>query len=160
VSIITDLTTGATQGLFSGISGLFNSVVGAITGKAPLTPEQQAALLKQANDMQLQALVADQAIAQAQADINKIDAASSNPMQKLWRPAIGWVCVLGLFYQFFICTLAPWCIKVGALVIGHADKLALIPALPPLDKNTLMSLLFGILGLGGLRTWEKVKDAA
>jgi hypothetical protein len=160
MAILDDLAKGAASGIFSGINGILSTLIGAVTGKTPLTPEAQAALLQQAQAMQMQAQQADLSIAQGQADINKIDAASPNTLQRLWRPCVGWVCVLGLFYQFFICTLAPWTIKVCALAFGHAHAFSMIPALPALDQNTLMSLLFGILGLGGLRTWEKIKGSA
>jgi hypothetical protein len=160
MSIITDLASGASSGIFTGINGILDTVVGAITGKTPLTPEAQAALLKQADDLQLASLQADEAIAAGQADINKIDAASRNPVQALWRPCVGWVCVLGLLYQFLICPMAPWLLKTGALLFGHAGVLGQIPELPPLDQSTLMPLLFGVLGLGGMRTFEKVKGAA
>ena len=85
----------------------------------------------------------------AQVDINKADAASGSNFRGGWRPAAGWVCVLGLFYQFIIVSLLPWLIT---LATGKV-----IPALPALDIGTLMGLLSGLLGLGGMRTYERAK---
>ena len=90
----------------------------------------------------------DLAVIAAQADINKVEAASPNMFIAGWRPAVGWVCVLGLAITVFS-PLLSW---VAALA-GHA---IMVPAIP---MDALMTLLIGMLGLGGMRTVEKLNKA-
>jgi hypothetical protein len=80
-----------------------------------------------------------------QVEINKIEASSDNLFKSGWRPFIGWVCGAGLSYQFLF----------RPLLVGFVDKL-----FPDLDMGTLITLLAGMLGLGGMRTYEKLKGKA
>ena len=84
-------------------------------------------------------------MAKGQMEINKIEAASSNLFKSGWRPATGWTCVIGLFYQFILRPLA-----VG---FNYGD-------FPPLELGTLITILGGLLGLGTLRTKEKIEGVA
>ena len=90
------------------------------------------------------------AIMTAQTDINKTEAASSSVFVSGWRPAIGWVCALALAYQYLVRPLGG----TIASLLGMA-----IPPLPGLDDN-LWQLMMGMLGMGGLRTFEKVQGVA
>lgn len=90
------------------------------------------------------------AIMTAQTDINKQEASSSSVFVSGWRPAIGWVCALALAYQYLFRPLAG----TVAGVLGVT-----IPPLPGLDDN-LWQLMMGMLGLGGLRTFEKTQGVA
>lgn len=88
----------------------------------------------------------DLAVMVAQTDINKTEAASSSVLVAGWRPAIGWVCAIALFYQYVIRPILSMILgyyKIDTPVIG-------------LDDN-LWQLMFGMLGMGGLRTIEKAK---
>ena len=85
-----------------------------------------------------------------QMDINKVEAASSSVFVSGWRPSIGWVCGAGFAVQFVIGPLAEW----GSALYGHPVKF------PQMDTGTMMPLLLGMLGLGGLRTAEKLADKA
>ena len=80
-----------------------------------------------------------------QIEINKVEANNSNIFVAGWRPAIGWVCGAALAYQYLI---RPFLIGMFGF-----------PAMPALDDN-LWQLMLGMLGLGGLRTWEKTKGVA
>ena len=86
----------------------------------------------------------------AQTDINKEEASNSSLFVSGWRPAIGWVCALALFYQYL---LKPLSGTIASLV-GVT-----LPPLPGLDDN-LWQLMMGMLGMGGLRTFEKVQGVA
>lgn len=81
-----------------------------------------------------------------QAEINKIEAASDDKFKSRWRPAVGWICVLGLLYSVVLNPLMVWL----SSVIG-------IPPPPTLDTATLTTMLGGLLGIGGLRSFEKFK---
>ena len=85
-----------------------------------------------------------------QMEINKVEAASSSIFVSGWRPSIGWICGAGFAVQFVIGPLAEW----GAALTGHPVKF------PQMDTGTMMPLLLGMLGLGGLRTAEKLQDKA
>lgn len=85
-----------------------------------------------------------------QMEINKAEAASSSLFVSGWRPSVGWVCSAGFAVQFIIGPLAEW----GAALAGHPVKF------PQMDTGTMMPLLLGMLGLGGLRTAEKLADKA
>jgi Holin of 3TMs, for gene-transfer release len=99
---------------------------------------------------ELAVLDADMRLALAQIEVNKVEA-STDLFRGGWRPAVGWVCVLGLGYQLVLRPVLPWLVRVAG---GE------VPDLPSIDTDTLMVLLTGMLGLGGLRTFEKVKGRA
>lgn len=85
-----------------------------------------------------------------QLDINKAEAASGSAFTSGWRPAIGWVCAAALACQYIGRPLLQW----GGVLTGHTW-----PTLPGIDDN-LWQLMLGMLGLGGLRTFEKVQGVA
>lgn len=84
-----------------------------------------------------------------QLKINEVEAANPNVFVSGWRPFVGWVCGFGLVYSFIGQPLLAW----GSLNWNFA-----IP--PVLDLGTLLTILGGMLGLGGLRTVEKVNGVA
>lgn len=79
-----------------------------------------------------------------QMEINKVEAASTNWFVAGWRPYIGWICGTGLLYQFLFYPIA----------------IAWFPKIQQLDMGTLLTLLGGLLGLGTLRTYEKLTGVA
>ena len=95
-------------------------------------------------------LAAAVAIVQGQLDTNKAEAASGSAFTSGWRPFIGWICGSALAFQYVLRPLLAW---VG-IVSGHA-----FPTLPGIDDN-LWQLMLGMLGMGGLRSFEKVKGVA
>lgn len=115
-------------------------------------PAQAAAaqleLLKMAQTGELAQLVAGTEIAKAQLAVNAAEAASGNAYASSWRPTVGYVCVAGLGYTFLLQPLLPWFAAVFGLDV---------PPLPPLDTNVLMTLLLGMLGIGGMRSAERIK---
>ena len=99
-----------------------------------------------ASQAQKDALAFQLAQMQSQTDTNKTEAANQSIFVAGWRPFIGWVCGAGLAFAFIISPLATW----GCELAGHPVKF------PELDLGTLMTLLFGMLGLGAMRTTEKI----
>jgi hypothetical protein len=95
---------------------------------------------KQAGDFK--ELDASLQLAQGQIDTNKIEAASESLFKSGWRPYIGWICGNGLAYQFLV----------------YPILVSYLPKIVQLDMGTLLTLLGGLLGLGTLRTVEKVKS--
>lgn len=85
-----------------------------------------------------------------QLEINKAEAANASVFVSGWRPAIGWICGAALAYQYIIRPVVSW----GVIAAGHP-----LPPMPGLDEN-LWQLLLGMLGLGGLRTFEKINNVA
>ncbi len=81
-----------------------------------------------------------------QAAIDQTEAANSNLFIAGWRPFIGWVCGAGLAAQFIVGPIVTW----AATLMHHPV------AFPTLDMGTLLTLLLGMLGLGGMRTYEKI----
>ncbi len=90
-------------------------------------------------------------LVQGQLEVNKVEAASSSVLTAGWRPAIGWVCGAALAYTYLIYPLAVWVAVLWAPGV-----------VPPKLGNDgmLYELLLGMLGLGGLRTFEKIKGVA
>lgn len=95
-----------------------------------------------------QILVAITSLVQGQLEINKIEAQHSSIFVSGWRPAIGWICGVALGWNFII---QPLLLYVAWIVPDGAN----LAAAPQLDTGELMTVLLGMLGLGGLRTYEK-----
>ena len=87
-----------------------------------------------------------QEIAMAQIEVNKAEAASGSIFKGGWRPFIGWVCGFAFAYHFILQPI---------LLFGTAAAGVSLPPLPEFDMSQMMPVLLGMLGLGGLRTYEK-----
>jgi hypothetical protein len=119
----------------------------------PDPAQKQAAaleLLKMQQSGELAQLTADTELARGQLAVDQAEASNANVFVSGWRPFIGWVCGSGLAYQFVFSPLLTW----GAALIGHPV------ATPTLDLGTLLTLLLGMLGLGGMRTVEKINGVS
>lgn len=129
-------------------------VIGGILEKVIPDPQTAAdakiKMLELAQKGELAVLDAETKLALGQLEVNKVEA-GTDMFRGGWRPATGWACVFGLVYQFLIQPLLPWLVAV----FGGS-----VPPLPPIDNETLMVLLTGMLGLGGLRTFERIKGKA
>ena len=82
-----------------------------------------------------------------QIEVNNSEAQSGNLFVAGWRPAVGWMCAFAMGYTYIFKPLLDYVL----LINGY-------PSLPDFSVNELDTLLMGMLGLGGLRTFEKVKD--
>ena len=110
-------------------------IVAGHVDKFTLDKEEQAQLIQEIN--------------KAQIEVNKIEAGQTNVFVSGWRPFIGWTCGIALCYHF---VLQPFLMFVF-FAIGKPMEL------PVFDMTTLTTVLMGMLGLGGLRTYEKVKKS-
>ena len=85
-----------------------------------------------------------------QLEVNKAEAQSSRLFVAGWRPFIGWVCGAALAWQYVAAPLALW-----AAALAHYPI-----APPPRLDDVLWQLMFAMLGMGGLRTYEKIAGVA
>ena len=89
-------------------------------------------------------------LATGQMAVNQIEAVNSSLFVSGWRPFIGWICGAAFAYKF---VLAP-AVAFGLTAAGHPV------VLPVLDFTEMSTVLLGMLGIGGLRTLEKIKGVA
>ena len=137
-NVIGGIASGGFKEIADGIGNLANSIRTAITG---VDVEKKAELEK---------IIVEADILQrkSQKEINKLEAVHVSVFVAGWRPFIGWVCGFGLAYNFIVHPLIIW----GVQIAGIQD---VVP--PVLAIGELMPLLLALLGLGGLRTYEKLK---
>ena len=90
------------------------------------------------------------ALVQGQIDINRVEASNPNVFVSGWRPFIGWVCGGGCAWNWIGLPV----VKAVLELYGHPI------AISPADLGEMMPLLLGMLGLGGLRTVEKINGVA
>jgi hypothetical protein len=126
--------------LISSLAGPIESIIGKFVQdkdqKAALAHEIATLADKQANEQAL-----------AQIEVNKVEAAHQSLFIAGWRPSIGWVCSLAMLLNFI---LIPF-INLGLDFAQMGIQLDLI------EMETMMPVLLGMLGLGGMRTAEKLK---
>lgn len=99
------------------------------------------------SEQERQELAGALSIIQGQLAVNTAEASSPSVFTSGWRPFVGWVCGAALAYQYIVRPLAAWSFAIAA----HP-----LPPMPGLD-DTLWQLLMGMLGLGGMRTYERVR---
>lgn len=124
------------------------STIGGIVNKFIPDRDQQ---VKIQAELQMKLLEIEADAAKAQTEINAVEAASPNLFTSGWRPCVGWVCASAFAWQF-----------VGQPAFSFFYALIYKQPAPvvALDHDALNTVLFGLLGLGGFRTWEKIKGAA
>lgn len=89
-------------------------------------------------------------INKAQLEVNKVEAGHTSRFVSGWRPFTGWICATALGYHYILQPLLTFILYS----FGHAIEL------PVFDMTTLTTVLLGMLGLGGMRSFEKVKRSA
>lgn len=119
---------------------ILGSLIGPVTGLLDQFIEDKDQKARLAHELSTMADNHAQSIAMAQIEVNKADA-KGNWFQSSWRPATGWVCVLGFLINFLV---SPVCAGFGIDI-------------PQADTSTMLPVLMGMLGLGGMRSFEKVK---
>lgn len=127
------------------VGGVIEKVVPDPDLKAKLQHETDLALVSQATALQTAITEA----ASKQAEINLKEAESPSLFVAGWRPAVGWLCIFGIGYAALLQPIATW---LSALFHG--------PALPTVDGSALISLLLALLGIGGMRSYEKVQGVS
>jgi len=127
------------EALIGPVMGLLDKIIPDPTEKARLAHEIATLAERQAHE-----------IAKSQIEVNRTEAASSSMFVAGWRPAVGWICALGLGFNFI-------CVPLGNFVFTINGSPIIIPAL---DVSEMMPVLMGMLGLGAYRTFEKTRGVA
>lgn len=86
----------------------------------------------------------------AQLDVNKVEAAHPNIFVSGWRPWIGWVCGMAVAWEFVLAKIAAWAVSIWAPGTP----------IPQFGTDGLMELTLGMLGMAGLRSYEKLRGVA
>ena len=126
--------------------GILSTLIGPATELAGKFIQDKDKAAQLAHDLSTMADKHSQEAMLAQIEVNKAEASSGSVFKGGWRPFIGWVCGAAFAYHFVI---QPF-ILFGVAVAGVQ-----IPGLPMFDMGSLMPVMMGMLGLGGLRSYEK-----
>ena len=137
-----DPLTAITDLLGKGLDKIFPDKNAADAAKLRLIELQQ--------NGELAKLAAETDLLKKQIVVNIEEAKSGSLFVSVWRPFVGWVCGLGLAFQFLFRPIATWI----AALCGSTQ------VVPSLDMGTLMVLLSGMLGFSGMRTFERFKGVA
>jgi hypothetical protein len=127
----------------SALLNIGNTLINKLFPDPAQAAQAQLALLKMQQDGELAAI-------SGQMEINKIEAGSSSVFVAGWRPFAGWVCGIGLAYVSIIEPVA----RLIATFVGYTGDF------PAIDTTLTMQVLLGMLGMGGLRTLDKIKGVA
>ena len=127
----------------SALLNIGNTLINKLFPDPAQAAQAQLALLKMQQDGELAAI-------SGQMEINKIEAGSSSVFVSGWRPFCGWVCGLGLGYVSIIEPIA----RFTAKMFGYDGEF------PVIDTSLTMQILMGMLGMGGLRSLDKIKGVA
>lgn len=127
---------------------MLQALIGPVSSLLDKFIEDKDAKNAMAHEIATMAEKAAHEAALAQVKVNAAEAGHRSVFVAGWRPFVGWVCAVALAYHF---VLHP----IILFVVGFAGLT--IPVLPEFDMDSLMTVLLGMLGLGGLRTYEKSK---
>ena len=125
------------QALIGPVTGLLDKFIEAKDQKAALAHEIATMAEKHAHEANM-----------GQLDINKMEAQHRSIFVAGWRPFLGWGLSFAMIWHFVL---------VPMITFGFAYAGMEAPELPEFDMDSLMTVLLGMLGLGGLRTFEKTK---
>lgn len=127
---------------------MFSALVGPITGLLDKFIEDKDQKNMLAHEIATMSERHAQEIALAQIEVNKAEAASGSSFKGGWRPFIGWTCATAFAYHFVVQPFLVFAFTVYGIELK---------GLPAFDMESLMTVMLGMLGLGGLRTFEKHK---
>jgi hypothetical protein len=126
---------------------MLQSLIGPVTGLLDKFIEDKDKKNAIAFEISTMAEKHAQELAKAQLEVNKTEAAHKSLFVSGWRPAVGWVAVIGMACNFMVIPMANFALALAESTI----------VVPVLDTSEMMPVLIGMLGLGTMRTAEKVK---
>lgn len=127
---------------------MLGALIGPITGLLDKFVEDKDQKNALAHEIATMSEKHAQELALSQIEVNKAEAASGSTFKGGWRPFIGWVCGFAFAYHFIVQPILIFCSAAAGISL---------PPLPEFDMSQMMPVLLGMLGLGGLRTFEKQK---
>jgi hypothetical protein len=125
---------------------MIDQLIGPVTGLLDKFIEDKDQKARLAHDVATMAQKHAQELAKGQLEINKTEAQHRSVWVAGWRPAIGWSCAAGFFYTFLGYPILTW---LGSM-FGVME-------LPQINTDILLELTFAMLGMAGLRTFEKMR---
>lgn len=127
---------------------MLQALIGPVTGLLDKFIEDKDQKNKLAHELATMADKHAQELAKGQLAINAEEAKSRNIFVSGWRPSVGWCCSLALFAHFLVFpTMDVVTAYMGIEAVAY----------PSFDMDSLMTVLLGLLGLGGMRSFEKAK---
>ena len=129
---------------------MIEQLIGPVTSLLDKFVEDKDQKAKLAHEVATMAQRHAQELAKAQLEVNKAEAAHSSMFVAGWRPAVGWCCVLGMAGNFLIIPMANFTLALMEVQVN----------IPLIDLETMMPVLMGMLGLGAMRSYEKVKGVS
>ena len=130
--------------------GFLGQLIGPVTGLVSEFIEDKDQANKLAHEISTLAEKQAHAEIMAQAEVNKTEAAHKSLFVAGWRPAVGWVCALGMASNFLIVPFANFGLALAEMT----------QELPMVELETMMPVLMGMLGLGAMRSYEKTKGVS
>ena len=127
---------------------MLQALIGPVTGLLDKFIEDKDQKAKLAHEIATMSEKHTQEALLAQLEINKAEAQSGSLFKGGWRLAVGWTCAIAFLYHFILKDLIIFVCAIAGLTM---------PDLPSFDMGTLLTVLGGMLGIGGLRTYEKQK---
>jgi len=124
---------------------MIDKLIGPVTGLLDKFIEDKDQKARLAHEVATMAQKHALELSRAQLDVNRVEAGHANLFVSGWRPAVGWVCVLGMAGNFMVIPFSNFVLALLEISVR----------IPLIDTATMMPVLMGMLGLGTLRTYEK-----
>jgi len=129
---------------------MIEQLIGPVTGLLDKFIQDKDQKAKLAHEVATMAQRHAQELAKAQLEVNKAEAAHKSLFVAGWRPAVGWCCVLGMTGNFLVIPMDNFTLALMEVQV----------TVPLIDLETMMPVLMGMLGLGAMRSYEKVKGVS
>ena len=144
--LVAGAASGTIKGTFEGIGSLARDIRAAITGE--IDPEKKAELLLKITELEGLAN-------RGQMDVNIAEAQNKSVFVSGWRPSVGWVCSVSLAAYFI-----PQYLLASVLWVKLSWTAQTLVTFPIAEPHGLLELVLGMLGLGAMRTLEKMGGSA
>jgi len=129
---------------------VIDKLIGPVTGLLDKFIEDKDQKAKLAHEVATMAQRHAQELAKAQLEVNKAEAQHKSIFVSGWRPAVGWCCVFGMMGNFMVIPFANFVLALLEIDVS----------VPLIDTATMMPVLMGMLGLGAMRSVEKVQGVS
>jgi len=130
---------------------MIQALIGPVTGLLDKFVEDKDQKAKLAHEIATMAEKHAHESAMAQVEVNKAEAQHRSIFVAGWRPFIGWTCGVALAYHFILHPIVVFAMMTFPAIPITPEQL------PEFDMGSLLTVLMGMLGLGGMRTFEKAK---